>query len=154
MKPSLEDERRALLEQIEASRTVYRRMLADEPLGATPTGRAAARSGAAGDTAGATSLGQRGMRWMFAHPLWVAGGVALLVLLAPRMMRRRRQAKARELTTPASTAAMPSGGSWRALLTVTALLLRDPARLRTAMQLSAQAWHWLQRRRRTGQRLP
>ncbi len=140
MKPSLEDERRALLEQIEASRAVYRRMLADEPT----------RGAAAG-----TSVRSRGMAWMLDHPLWVAGGVALLVLLAPRIAVRRRRSAAQPATqqTTQRRAALPvpemaaRGGTLRALLTVAVLLLRDPARLRAATQVAGSAWQWLQRRR-------
>ncbi len=140
MKPSLEDERRALLEQIEASRAVYRRMLTDEPT----------RSAASG-----TSVRSRGMTWMLDHPLWVAGGVALLVLMLPRIAARRRHAAAKQAAQPTAQQragqSMPEmaarGGTLRALLTVAVLLLRDPGRLRAATQVAGSAWQWLQRRR-------
>lgn len=138
MKPSLEDERRALLEQIEASRAVYRRMLTD-----APTDR----------TARATPARSRGVAWMLDHPLWVAGGVALLVLLVPRITAHRRQTAARQQARQRVAERMPepagSGGTLRALLTVGALLLRDPARMRAAAQFAGSAWQWLQRRRKT-----
>lgn len=143
MKSSLEDERRALLEQIEASRAVYRRMLSDEPgpgMASPSHARDATRQGR---YAGA---GTRAMQWMMEHPLWVAGGVALVVLLLPRMTgagkrdvrrneRRHREPEPRQ------------GGTLRALLTVAALLLRDPARMRAATRIAQTAWQWMQQRR-------
>ncbi len=155
MKPSLEDERRVLLEQIEASRAVYRRMLTGEhatlprdarklrpgphPAAETPTMRQKVAQSPA-------------VLWMMDHPLWVAGGVALLVLLAPRMVgktaaaaRRRKENKRREQVREA--ARDPAGGTTRALLTTAVLLLRDPARLRAAARVAGTAWQWMQQLR-------
>lgn len=141
MKSSLENERRALLEQIEASRAVYRRLLAGESLsGSTPSALHATHSPAR------LSRRDRVMQWAFAHPLQVATAVALLVLLAPRIVGRTRAAtRRREVRQQESIA--PSGGTLRALLTVAALLLRDPARLRTATTVATNTWCWLLRRR-------
>ena len=143
MKPSLEDERRALLEQIEASRAVYRRMLAGE----TGTARHA-QVRQASHTAG-TSSRNRALEWAMAHPLWVAGGVALLVLLLPRAIGSGRQAAARRTAARRPSEQVSGGGTLRALLTVAALLLRDPARMRTMTTLAGNAWRWLQGRRRS-----
>lgn len=132
MKPSLEEERRALLEQIEASRAVYRRMLAGEA-----------------HTAGA-SPGKRALQWATEHPAWVAAGVALLVLLAPRVIGSGRRAAARRKSARRPPEPPASGGTLRALLTVAALLLRDPARLRAAAAFAGSAWRWMQQRRRAG----
>ena len=142
MKPSLEDERRALLEQIEASRAVYRRMLSDE------ASQRGARSLSQRDaTATQGSAGERAMQWMMDHPLWVAGGVALLVLVAPRVFGTSRRA-ARHKAAHRQREPEPShGGTMRALLTAAALMLRDPARLRAAARIAQTAWHWMQRRR-------
>lgn len=143
MKSSLEDERRALLEQIEASRAVYRRMLSDEPeptLMRQPHGPYTARQGRE------TGAGARAMQWMMEHPLWVAGGVALVVLLLPRVTgagkraahrseRRQREPEPRQ------------GGTLRAVLTAAALLMRDPARMRAAARIAQTAWQWVQQRR-------
>ncbi|MCM0043652.1 MAG: hypothetical protein NBV65_03375 [Burkholderiaceae bacterium] len=160
MKPSLEDERRALLEQIEASRAVYRRMLAGE-LGAaalrTPRGTRPGLQAAAGKPTMRVQVAQSpAVLWMMDHPLWVAGGVALLVLLAPQMMgktaavaRQRQQRKRREqrLELQREAARVPSGGTARALLTAAVLLLRDPARMRAAARVLGSAWQWLQQQR-------
>ncbi len=146
MKPSLEDERRALLEQIEASRAVYRRMLAGEPdfVGSHAPARASG-------TSSRTYPQSRTMQWILDHPLWVAGGVALLVLLAPRIVGSGKRAAARRSAGQHPEAAA-SGGTLRALLTVAALLLRDPARLRAATRFAGSAWQWMRQRRRA--RLP
>jgi hypothetical protein len=141
MKPSLEDERRALLEQIEASRAVYRRMLTDEPTRSAASGR---------------SVRSRGTAWMLDHPLWVAGGVALLVLMVPRIAARRRRSAAKQAAQPTAQRRAGQnapemaarGNTLRALLTVAVLLLRDPARLRAAAQVAGSTWQWLQQRRR------
>ena len=149
MKPSLEDERRALLEQIEASRAVYRRMLSDEP--EATVARRLPHQDAVQQTPGA-----RAMQWMTEHPLWVAGGVALLVLLAPRVIdagkqaARQRRHKQREREFEHEREPRQQGGTPRALLTVAALLLRDPARLRAAARIGQTAWQWMQRRRAAG----
>lgn len=156
MKPSLEDERRALLEQIEASRAVYRRMLAGEPGAAALRASRYARPGLPAAT-GQPTLRQKvaqspAVLWMMDHPLWVAGGVALLVLLAPQMMtasaaaaRKRRASKRQEQARRATRE--PSGGAARALLTTAVLLLRDPARLRAAARLLGAGWQWVQQQR-------
>ncbi len=158
MKPSLEDERRSLLEQIEASRAVYRRMLSGEP----------------GTSAGADKLGGRpanrppagrsqAVQWMMEHPLWVAGGVALLVLIAPRMIRsstgklrqrRAQQRRAQQRQAQQQRRDEASSGTMRALMTTAVLLLRDPARLRMAVRFTQSAWQWLQRRRQASQNRP
>ncbi len=140
MKPSLEDERRALLEQIEASRAVYRRMLAGEP------GFRAAHAPAHASSSGTYSP-SRALQWLLAHPLWVAGGVALLVLLAPRIVGGKKRVAARHgaANRPAAAA---GGGTLRALFTVAALLLRDPTRMRATAKFAGSLWQWLRQRRR------
>lgn len=146
MKPSLEDERRALLEQIEASRAVYRRMLAGDDAGPTPVVPSERSVRRAQGDAGRG----RAVQWMMDHPLWVAGGVALLVLVAPRVLgagtqaaRRRKQAKRRERERERAS----GGGTARALVTAAALLLRDPARMRAAIRYGQMAWGWIREKR-------
>lgn len=174
MSVSLEDQRRALLEQIEASRAVYRRMLTGEsPAGSLrrswkarhlPASAAAGAGGIAGAGAATGPLLERpqpggrnkAVQWAMDHPLWVAGGVALLVLLLPRAVEaRQRRAHNAKMQAASSTddAYMRHGprgmgsGAGRALLTAGLLLLRDPARLQAAGRLAATAWRWLQSRR-------
>lgn len=156
MKLSLEDERRVLLEQIEASRAVYRRMLAGESGAAalrTPRGTHAGAKVADDRPALRQRVAQsRAVVWMMDHPLWVAGGVALLVLLAPTLMgktaavaRQRQERKRREQQREAARPA--SGGTVRALLTTAVLLMRDPARMRAVARTVGTAWRWLQQQR-------
>lgn len=144
MKSSLEDERRALLEQIEASRAVYRRMLTGEPItGRTQSARHA--GGLSTEMPAEQSRHNRAMQWIFEHPLQVAAAVALLVLLAPRIAGRTRGLRHREVRR--QERALASGGTLRALLTVAAMLLRDPVRLRTVTTVARNAWRWLSHRR-------
>ncbi len=172
MSVSLEDQRRALLEQIEASRAVYRRMLTGEspvggarrswtsrqPLAAAGAGDSAGPVVATGPLSGRHLAGGRSkaVQWAMDHPLWVAGGVALLVLLLPRTVeaRQRRARKAKmQAALPAGDAYLQAGprgqgsGAGRALLAAALLLMRDPARLQAAGRLAGTAWRWLQRLR-------
>lgn len=155
MKHSLEDERRTLLEQIEASRAVYRRMLAGET-GAAAARRSSVRHGLHAGTDGPTMRQKAGQNpavlWMMDHPLWVAGGVALLVLLAPKLLgttaavaRKRRAARHREQERQAARDA--SGGTARALATAAVLLLRDPARMRAVARMAGSAWQWIRQQK-------
>lgn len=172
MSVSLEDQRRTLLEQIEASRAVYRRMLAGDsrldPARRPLPVRAALAAGANGAAGGvgmaaAGSSTQPGygeavggrskaMQWAMEHPLWVAGGVALLVLLSPRIVDAgKRRARAQPGGKPAQAVPVaPGAGAWRALLAAALLLMRDPARLQAAGRLASTGWRWLQRWRGHG----
>lgn len=145
MKPSLEDERRALLEHIEASRAVYRRMLSEStPM---PIERHLLHQGKASRQA-EVSASRRVMQWMIAHPLWVAGGVALIVLLTPRLIDTEKRAIRKPSRTQREP--IPQGGTLRALMTVAAIVLRDPSRIRSATQMMQSVWHWMRRRQSAG----
>lgn len=127
MKSSLEDERRALLDQIEARRTHYRRLLLDDQ----------------------KTAGSRSIQWVKDHPLWIIGGAVLVALVARRVIGAGENAMRRN---PRDHGA-PDGWRWgdglRALLKAGALMLRHPLRLRTAARLGHTALHWM-RRRETG----
>ncbi len=171
MNLSLEDQRRALLEQIEASRAVYRRMLTGESVaarGRVPLSASAALTDIHDRTAGPVTAGRsnwrlagnkpssashKAMQWALDHPLWVAGGVALLVLALPRVAgaRRRGTHDTHPRQGDQHARAVPPGqreGMGRALLATALLLLRDPARLQAASRLAGAGWRWLQRRHR------
>ena len=154
MKPSLEEERRALLAQIEASRTAYRRML---------TGTVAPDSASSTAVFSSTEHASvfprsRTVRWVMAHPVTVAAGVALLVWVAPRLWEQR---KATSLHRPRKDRrrqndlrdehqhehATDRGGNMRALLTAAALLIRDPTTMRNLTRIAGTAWQWLQQQR-------
>ncbi len=153
MKASLEDERRKLLEQIEASRAVYRRMLSGEPV--STASRTLPHGGLAPRQGYGVRRSERVLHWMTEHPLWVAGAVALLVLLAPRVVNARRRAARVAVSHLHRDPDHPRrGGSLRALLTTTAVLLRHPAQLRAAERIAQSAWRWLQRRRGIASAIP
>lgn len=141
MRTSLEDERRALLEQIEASRSVYRRMLSGEA--ADP--RATAGHGMT-IRRPAPSSGRQIGQWMSDHPLQIAAGVTLLVWLAPGLIRRVRSRSADRKKSPSPA---PRAGAAKAIATALILLLRDPRRLETTTSVLSTAWRWLRRRTST-----
>jgi len=138
MKISLEEERRTLLEKIEASRHVYRRMLSGE---AADTFIAPAHGLAAKQPARSTR--QQIGEWVSDHPLQIAAGVAVLVWLGPGLIRRihfRRKARIKAF------ASSPRAGTAKAIAAVLLLLLRDPRRLQTTASVLTTAWQWLRSR--------
>ncbi len=159
MSVSLEDQRRALLEQIEASRAVYRRMLSGESATVSVRHAGSPRlvsstrpaSSGAGMFAGVrwSENRSKAVQWAMAHPLWVAGGVALLVWALPRMKTARRQKKQRaeRRIEREQEVLLRSPGIVRALLAAALLLMRDPGRMQAAGRLARMGWQWLQRRR-------
>lgn len=159
MRPSLEEERRALLTRIEASRAVYRRMLSGAE---DANGQQAAQS--SHEVALARKYAgfprSRTVRWMMDHPLAVAAGISLLVWLAPRWwaagnrvrsgqgrhhLRSHRQPAEQERGQAYRN--MPGEGTGRALLTAAVLLMRNPATMRTLSRAASAAWVWFQQRR-------
>lgn len=134
MKPSLEEERRALLEQIEASRAVYRRMLAgDEKRPAGSVLLVKPRNALNAHTFPRS----RTVRWVMDHPWWIALGVAAIVWAGPG-----------RLTGLFGRAAQPrSKKAVKSMTSIGALLLRDQSKLRTAGRLAVMGFGLLQRRR-------
>lgn len=135
MRTSLEQERRTLLEQIEASRQMYRQMLSGDTATTHTRGTMVRRPGLSSDR----QIGQ----WMSDHPLRIAAGVALLVWLTPGLIRRVRSRRAKHTT---SSAPSPHAGTAKAIATVLILLLRDPRRLEHTASVLNTAWRWLKRR--------
>ena len=142
MRTSLEDERRALLEQIEASRLVYRRMLTGDR---TDRAVSPGRLPASRRLPSGSALGIR--QWVLDHPLIVAAGVAIIVGLSPYLVRRMRRRKQSQALTPAAVPD-PRAGTTKAIATALILLLRDPQRLQTTARIASAAWQWLRRRNR------
>jgi hypothetical protein len=142
MKSSLEEQRHALLEQIDASRAVYRRMLADA--NASSAARRPIRQGRLKHQA---HVVERTMQWMMDHPLYVAGGVALIAMLAPRIIGAGKRTA--DATSEQASASAPQHltGTRRALLAAGALLLRDPARMHAAARLLQSTWQWVRQQR-------
>jgi hypothetical protein len=139
MRTSLEEERRLLLEQIEASRAVYRRMLS----GQGPD-RNSTMSEAMMTRQRLHSPRRQIVQWMVDHPLHVAAGVTLLVWLGPRLIQRIRAQRQKKRALETS---LPNrgGGTVKAIATVLILLLRDPRRLQSTTKLLTTAWRWLRR---------
>ena len=169
MKPSLEEERRALLAQIEASRAGYRRMLAGQSEEQVQN-QTQYRDGPA--AAGRLARGSPGfprsrtVQWIMDHPMTVAAGVAILVWAVPRIIEARSRANAESIcqTVPEHAREQvrgqkkttmhahenrpaPAQGSARALITAATLLLRSPATIRTVISAASTAWQWLQEQR-------
>lgn len=152
MKPamSLEEEKRRLLEQLESSRAVYRRMLMnqeEEPVyeepGPTPLPYAApVQSGKFPQS--------QTMRWIMAHPyLLTAGTVAVLVASKKGYARRRSQPKAKgerktDSDVKKSIAATTFGTT---LATSIAMMLRNPAQMQAAMRAFTLAMNYYKSRR-------
>lgn len=169
MKPSLEEERRALLAQIEASRAVYRRLLTGTAAPEPANPQVALSSSARTEHIDVFPR-SRTVQWVMAHPVTVAAGVALLVWAAPRMWEYRQQRKTLKATSPhqahkhqrrvhdefndASRYAHHTAGegNMRALIAAAALLLRNPATMRNLTQIAGTAWQWLQQRRGSSSR--
>lgn len=158
MKPSLEEERRVLLAQIEASRASYRRMLSGAPVEPggdnTSADQTALRSGSPGNFPRSRTI-----QWMMAHPLAVAAGVSLLVWVAPRWWTARGQVgrhRPREQRTEHHGSSekerrrihrdSSTEGTGRALLTAAVLMMRNPATMRTLGRAAGTLWRWYQQR--------
>jgi hypothetical protein len=133
--PSLEEERRALLAQIEESREAYRHMLHPEN---TPAGSDA--SGRPGDLQATEPFPRSAtVRWIMDHPYLSALAVAsVLIMLRPP---RRMMARAPKVRGP----------MLKGLTAMAAMLLRDPSKLRMAGNIFSAGRNFI-RQRRTGYR--
>lgn len=136
MKPSLEEERRALLEQIEASRAIYRRMLATDEKGSPDSVM---------PKQPLTSLNaqtfprSRTVRWVMNHPWWIAVGVATIVWAGPGRLT--------SLFGRAHAAQPHSNKAVKSMTSLAAMLLRDHSKLRAAGRLVVMGFGLLQRGR-------
>jgi len=134
MKPSLEEERRALLEQIEASRAVYRRMLAGDEKSAAGSMTAANPRTSRGAQ---TFPRSRTVRWVMDHPWWVAFGVAAVVWAGPGGLKK---------VFGRARAAQPRGKTAvKGMTSLGAMLLRDQSKLRAAGRLAVMSLGLVQR---------
>jgi hypothetical protein len=143
--PSLEEERQTLLAQIQSSRAVYRRMLAeaDAPEPAEPN--AAARRGNAIAATVADRAGTA-LQWAREHPALVAAGAAgvIAALMLIRRQTRRRTVSRAQVRDVAHTrgnqllreqSAVPRVARGVLVSSLAGLaqgVLRNPARLRFA----------------------
>ena len=137
MRMSLEEERRALLEQIEARRNLYRRMLSGDSEDRQTTGVHRQAIGHA-----ISPQHNRLRHWLLDHPVQAATGVALLVWLGPRLIRRNQ---ARSKTVREAPATGQRNGILKAIAGMMVLLLRDPRQLQTTASMVSNTWRWLRR---------
>lgn len=137
MRMSLEEERRALLEQIEARRHLYRRMLSGDIEDRKTTGTHRQAIGHA-----ISPQHNRLAQWLLDHPLQVATGVALLVWLGPRLIRRNQ---IRSKTVRQAPPAGQRTDILKAISRMMLLLLRNPRQLQTTASMASNFWRWLRR---------
>jgi hypothetical protein len=176
---SLEEERAALLEQIHSSRAAYRRMLAqyDQPEqsgGSAAYGNDKRLPQGQPHVRGMPDAFPRSqtVRWVVTHPWAVAGvaaGLVALMAIGPRRVKRGvgsvqrrfrkgdamhtvqsgswRDAPVREVVVQKPSSA--AGAAMASLMGLITMALRDPQRMRMAVQTATRAWEWMQARRRT-----
>ena len=140
---SLEQERRSLLEHIEARRQVYRHMLAGDS--ADQSNRFGQHRPASQSHSESASGIQNAKAWMKLHPLWLVGGAALLVWLLPRgisSIRQRTHHHAEHRDTQASPSARLKSLAGTALF-----LLSDPIRMNAIARMVDIGQHWLKQYR-------
>ena len=160
MRSSLEEERRALLAQIEESRAVYRRMLSGTPADTVVHDAIPSNHNRTPADPYEGFPHSRTVRWVMDHPLAVAAAVSLLVWVGPRWWASRRRSESlKTLERSASRRKsdnkgqrqgfgdIPTEGTGRALLTAVALLMRNPATMRSISRTAGMAWQWFQKRR-------
>lgn len=118
---SLEEQRNALLEQIHASRAVYRRMLTQgesietasahehAAAGTDIRDEAAGAEAASGRTAAKDSNFPRSttMRWIMDHPFYTAAAVVGIAMLIPKAARAGKQAGSKVSSRKRNKAAPP-----------------------------------------------
>ena len=132
---TLEEERRALLEEIEARRSLYRHMLSGEH-------EAHQIKGTRGQTVGHAVIPQhnRVMQWLLDHPWQVAAGVALLVWLGPRLTKRNQPHSKNLTQTTGQRSGLP-----KAIASMMMIFLRDPRQLQSTASMIRHAWQWFRR---------
>ncbi|MEO0313683.1 MAG: hypothetical protein RI928_139 [Pseudomonadota bacterium] len=135
MSMSLEEERRALLEEIEARRSLYRHMLSGPNEERQIKGPQRQISGHA-----LIPQHNRVVRWLLDHPWQVTTGVALLVWLGPRLIKRNQSRPNR--LAPAQAAAQRRGLP-KAIASMMMIFLKDPRQLQSTASMLRNVWRWL-----------
>lgn len=134
MNPSLEEERRALLEQIAASRAIYRRMLTESPT--TIQAESYPRP-----TMPADFPRSQAICWVKNHPWLSACGLAALLWLGPgRRLARRARAGTRSATIPGKSAL-------KGIAAMGALLMRNRASMQALGRIASMALNLMRKRR-------
>ena len=134
MNPSLEEERRALLEQIAASRAIYRRMLTESPT--TIQAESYPRP-----TMPADFPRSQAIRWIKNHPWLSDCGLAALLWLGPgRRLARRARAGTR-------SAPIPGKSALKGIAAMGALLMRNRANMQALGRIASMALSLMRKRR-------
>lgn len=152
---SLEEEKRRLLEQLENSRAVYRRMLTDseEPVygEASPV---IYDSYSHAVTYPRSFPQSQTMRWIMRHPYLFAAGAAALVVAGKKGLsnsgkkpakRAAPEAESDSASVKKGIAATTLGTS---LVTTAAMVLRNPAQMQALMRAVGMAVNYYKSRRR------
>lgn len=156
---SLEEEKRRLLEQLENSRAVYRRMLTDSDAPVYGEAAPVIYDGYSHAVRYPRSFPQsQTMRWIMRHPYLFAAGAAALVVASKKGLSKSRkkstqhaaQQPAREVEQDSSSikkgiAATTLGTS---LVTTAAMVLRNPAQMQALMRAVGMAVNYYKSRRR------
>lgn len=137
MSPSLEQERRALLEQFESSRAVYRRMLNGNHTTQTAS---TLRRASAISRLGPDFPRSHTMRWVIEHRWQLALGAAALILIRPglQLAKRHNINKVR---------ALPQNSKVKILTTTGMRLLQSRNSLHVAGRLASILLRLMQERR-------
>jgi hypothetical protein len=150
---SLEEERQLLLQQLESSRAVYRRMLTDTDDASYHT--MPPRSYGEPRPARQSGFPQsHTMRWVMRHPYLAGAGAVALV-----MAGKKGWSKARKSPGPVTVieVAKPNADAGKGitattlgttLVTTAAMMLRNPAQMQAAMRAIGVAVNYYKSRRR------
>ncbi len=147
---SLEEEKRRLLEQLESSRSVYRRMLTNGEKPAYEEVVPAAYDYAPAEPAEQFPQSQT-MRWIVNHPYLLTAGVAILVAAGTKGWSRSRKKPSPPVDEQDSDANLKKGIAattfGTTLATTIAMMLRNPAQLQAAMRAATLAMNYYKSRR-------
>ena len=137
MRPTLEQERRALLEQFESSRTAYRHMLSgNEPTRKTLNHRQASTNSLLGPDFPRSHT----MRWVIAHRWQLVLGAAAIILIRPgiKLANRHNHLKIR---------ALPQNSKVKMFAATGMRLLQSRNSLHVAGRIASIFLRWMQQRR-------
>jgi len=148
---SLEEEKRRLLEQLENSRAVYRRMLMDEeePLYEEIPPAAYHHAAPLPEKPFPQS---KTLRWAMAHPYLLTAGVIVLMAAGRKGWARSRDKQQEKISSqPDEDSDIRKGIAattlGTTLATTIAMMLRNPAQLQAAMRAATLAVNYYKSRR-------
>ena len=130
MRSALEQERDLILEQIQASREIYRQILA-APTSASATSKRKIMP--------SDFPRSRTFRWIKDHPWITTSAFAALTWLGVNRLLRNRHTK---YTSKKNSTA---SGPIKALLTIGAILIQNPSRLKIVGRLAGSLLEWVKK---------